>query len=144
MEDCGEDANADLETSESSQNIDDIGLPEKRRKIVNKKKTDMVDDKLLEILSQAPSRQKEHDEVDLFLLSLAPQMRRLGQRHQAAAKVQMVTLLSNLELQEYRPPNPTPSPLVSNYFEGGSSPWESQGHYAQHFKSVRSWEHFED
>lgn len=110
---------------------------------MNKRKSEIVDEKLIEILNQPPSAQKEHDDVELFLLSLAPQMRRLTHRYQTAAKVQIWTILSNLELKEFRPPNPT---HFSNSFEGGSSPntqWESQGQYTQQFKSVRPWEHFE-
>lgn len=150
MEDEDEDANVDLhsplDSMNSSQTREEI--PEKRpKKSVNKKRSDVVDEKLLEILNQPPPTPKQQDEVELFLLSLAPQMRRLTQRQQTAAKVQMLTILSNLELQEFRQPNQTPSPPVNNSFEGGSlapnMPWEPQAHYTSHFRGVRPWENYE-
>ncbi len=41
----------------------------------------------------------KHDEMELFLLSLAPQMRSLGKREQTRAKIEMLRILDDLDVQ---------------------------------------------
>lgn len=71
----------------------------------NKKKRDpkspntQINEKLVDFLATPTVPPKQHDETELFLLSLAPQMRSLGKREQTRAKIEMLRILDDLDVQ---------------------------------------------
>ncbi|KAG9353516.1 hypothetical protein JZ751_018183 [Albula glossodonta] len=124
----------------------DPPLPATRGEGRRKRRRDHTDveERLLALISQPPPTQptqsfiQEQDEVQLFVLSLAPIIKRLNPRNQARAKIQILTVLDNLEAEQEHHTvttvRPIPSPTESTpvlYFRGRPN-WEQQHHSTRH------------
>ncbi len=73
--------------------------PRKKRRDNPKSPNTQINEKLMDFLVTPTVPPKQHDETELFLLSLAPQMRSLGKREQTRAKIEMLRILDDLDVQ---------------------------------------------
>lgn len=71
----------------------------KRKKRDPKSPNTQINEKLIDFLATPTVPPKQHDETELFLLGLAPQMRSLGKREQTRAKIEMLRILDDLDVQ---------------------------------------------
>lgn len=73
--------------------------PRKKKRDCPKSPNTQINEKLVDFLASPTVPPKEHDETELFLLSLAPQIRSLGKREQTRAKIEMLRILDDLDVQ---------------------------------------------